>query len=268
MKTALTIAGSDSSGGAGIQADIKTFQAHGVFGMSAVTAVTVQNTRGVFGVQDIRPDIVRDQILCLFDDIEVHALKIGMVPNAEVIEAVADALSRINRSPVILDPVMVSTSGYDLMRQNARDALIRCLFPLCDLVTPNLTEVETLTGKSVQNVEQMKTAAWDILELGAPGVVIKGGHLTTDAVDVVCDGSQLIELKSERVDTRNTHGTGCTFSAAIAANMATGYDFFESIRRAKAYVTGALKHAFPLGKGYGPTHHFYDVYARAGMESS
>ncbi|MDP2647564.1 MAG: bifunctional hydroxymethylpyrimidine kinase/phosphomethylpyrimidine kinase [Desulfobacterales bacterium] len=260
MRVALTIAGSDPSGGAGIQADIKTFQAHGVYGLSAITAVTVQNTQKVYAVQEIRPEIVYDQISRLFEDIEIHAVKIGMVSRIRLIDSVAAALSRVNRPPVVLDPVMISTSGFALLKFNAGKALVKRLFPLADVVTPNIHEARALTGKEIRNVAQMKEAAREILELGAPKVVIKGGHLVETATDVLYDGKEFRTLDGQRIQTRNAHGTGCTFSSAIAANLALGKDFFEAAENAKAYITEAIKHSLSIGKGSGPTHHFFNFY--------
>ena len=267
MRIALTIAGSDSSGGAGIQADLKTFQAIGVFGMSAVTAVTVQNTQKVYAIQEMRPEIVHGQIVCLFDDIPVHAVKIGMVASVPLIEAIAEALGRIERlPPVVLDPVMISKSGYALLQPDAQEALVRHLFPLARVVTPNLPEAEALLGKKITDIDAMKTAAREISALGAKMVVVKGGHLGRgSATDVLFDGEKIRLLESRRIDTVNTHGTGCTFSSAIAAHMAQGESFFDAVTQAKAYISGAIANALSLGKGCGPTHHFFDLYRRAGM---
>jgi len=266
MKVALTIAGSDSSGGAGIQADLKTFQAHGVFGMSAVTAVTVQNTQKVYDIQEIEPRIVHDQITCLFDDIKIDAVKIGMVSGIELIKAIARALQAVNPPPVVLDPVMISKSGYCLLNQNAQGALVDNLFPLAEVITPNIYEAEALIGKKINNVDEMKNAAQEILNLGVKKVVVKGGHLEEDrATDVLYDGKEYKELHSHRVETKNTHGTGCTFSSAIAANIALGKRFFEAVSLAKEYITGAIEHSLSIGQGHGPTHHFFDLYAQAGI---
>jgi hydroxymethylpyrimidine/phosphomethylpyrimidine kinase len=263
---ALTIAGSDSSGGAGIQADLKTFQALGVFGMSAITAVTVQNTQKVYAVQEISPQIVHDQIVCLFDDTPIDAVKIGMVAGVALIEAIAAALASVRCPVVVLDPVMVSKSGYSLLAPDARSALIARLFPLATVVTPNIPEAEVLLGDTIGNEGQMREAARRIAAMGVAKVVVKGGHLkTATAMDIVFDGARMEDLTAERIPTRNTHGTGCTFSSAIAAHMARGIDFIQSVQRAKQYVTGAIANALPIGKGHGPTHHFYDLYARAGM---
>ena len=267
MQVALTIAGSDSSGGAGIQADLKTFQAHGVFGMSAVTAVTVQNTQKVYAIQEMEPGIVHDQITCLFDDVEIHAVKIGMVSSIELIQAIAKALKAVKLPSVILDPVMISKSGYRLLNQDAQDALVHQLFPLSDIITPNIYEAEVLINNKISTVDEMKIAAQEILKLGAKNVVVKGGHLGEDrATDILYDGQEFKDLESQRIETKNTHGTGCTFSSAIAANIALGKGFFEAVTLAKAYITGAIEHALSIGQGHGPTHHFYDLYAKAGMK--
>jgi len=266
MKVALTIAGSDSSGGAGIQADIKTFQAHGVYGMSAITAVTVQNTQKVYDIQEIHPKIVAAQINCLFDDIMIHAVKIGMVSSIELIEAIAGALSTVN-APVVVDPVMISNSGYKLLKQDAQDALVKHLFPLAEVVTPNIHEAEALINQKIRTIEEMKVAAQQILEMGAKKVVVKGGHLEGDhATDILYNGSSYRELTRRRVKTFNTHGTGCTFSSAIAANLALDKDFFDAATLAKDYITGAIEHSLSIGHGHGPTHHFYDLYARAKID--
>jgi hydroxymethylpyrimidine/phosphomethylpyrimidine kinase len=266
MKVALTIAGSDSSGGAGIQADLKTFQAHGVFGMSAVTAVTVQNTQKVYHIQEMTPRIVHDQITCLFDDSEIHAVKIGMVSSIELIQAIAKALKVVEPPPVVLDPVMISKSGYRLLNQDAQDALTQYLFPLSEVVTPNIYEAEVLIGETIRTVDEMKAAAKKIMKLGADKVVVKGGHLGGGrATDILFDGQEFKVLESRRVETKNTHGTGCTFSSAIAANIALGKGFFEAVALAKTYITGAIENSLSIGQGHGPTHHFFDLYARAGM---
>lgn len=266
MRVALTIAGSDSSGGAGIQADLKTFQAHGVFGMSAVTAVTVQNTQKVYDIQEMRPKIVHDQITCLFDDIEIHAVKIGMVSSIKLIQAISKALKSVKPPPIVLDPVMISKSGYRLLNQDAQEALKKHLFPLAEIITPNIYEAQALIDRKIKNIDDMKSVARDILKLGVKKVVVKGGHLEDDrATDILYDGHEFKKLQSRRVETKNTHGTGCTFSSAIAANIALGKDFFEAATLAKAYITGAIEQALSVGKGHGPTHHFFDLYAKAGL---
>ena len=268
MRVALTIAGSDSSGGAGIQADLKTFQAHGVYGMSAITAVTVQNTQKVYDIQEIDPSIVRDQIVCLFEDIKIDAVKIGMVSSIELIQTIAKALTAVKPPPIILDPVMISKSGYRLLNQDAQDALTHDLFPLAEVVTPNIFEAEALVGRKIVTVDDMKRAAYDILNLGAKKVVVKGGHLEEDrATDILYDGLEFNALKSQWIETKNTHGTGCTFASAIAANMALGKSFTEAVTLSKAYITGAIERSLSIGQGHGPPHHFFDLYDRAGLST-
>ena len=268
MRTALTIAGSDSSGGAGIQADLKTFQAHGVFGMSAITAVTVQNTREVAAIQEMTPEIVRGQIDCLFEDIAIQAVKIGMVASTTLIETIAATLARHTLPPVVLDPVMISKSGFPLLQEAAQSALVEHLFPLAEVVTPNIHEAESLIRRPIETLAAMKDAARAIRDLGARKVVVKGGHLgAAQATDILYDGQNFEELSAARVDTRNTHGTGCTFSSAIAANLALGKPFFEAVAHAKDYISGAIAHSLDIGQGHGPTHHFFDLYRRAGMET-
>jgi len=266
LKVALTIAGSDSSGGAGIQADLKTFQALGVYGMSAITAVTVQNTQKVYAIQEIDPQIVHDQITCLFEDITIHAVKIGMVSSVKLIQAIAGALHKVPRPRVVLDPVMISKSGYPLLKEDARQALVADLFPLAEVVTPNIHEAEALVGAAITNQDQMTRAAREIIQLGAAKVVVKGGHLAgSQATDILYDGRSFYHLATPRLETPNTHGTGCTFSAAIAAYLAKGASFFDAVQQAKHYITGAIAHGLSIGKGHGPTHHFYDLYRKARM---
>ncbi|SRR6056297_2948995 len=260
MQTALTIAGSDSSGGAGIQADLKTFQAHGVFGMSAVTAVTVQNTQKVYAVQTIDPDIVSGQIVRVFEDIGVNAVKIGMVAGSELINSIAGALKTVSLPLVVLDPVMISKSGYPLLPEEARTTLVEKLFPLADVVTPNIYEAELLAGFSINDIAGMKKAAAAMLAAGAKKAVIKGGHLTgSQAADIIYDGEYHKEMASHRIDTASTHGTGCTFSSALAANLALGRDFFPAAESAKRYITEAIRRAPGLGRGAGPLNHMVTV---------
>jgi hydroxymethylpyrimidine/phosphomethylpyrimidine kinase len=269
MKVALTVAGSDSSGGAGIQADLKTFQALGVFGTSAITAVTVQNTQKVYAIQEIEPRIVHDQIVCLFDDMTINAVKIGMVASVSLIEAIAEALTRVTAPPVVLDPVMISKSGYALLNSDARQALIEKLFPLAEVVTPNIHEAEALTNMRIASERKMQDCTRKILELGASKVVLKGGHMEgASATDILYDGNRFESIQAPRIDTPNTHGTGCTFSSAIAAHLALGFSFFDAVGRAKDYISGAIAHSLNIGKGHGPTHHFFDLYARAGLSQN
>ena len=246
MKHLLTIAGSDSSGGAGIQADLKTFAAHGTFGMSVITAVTAQNTQGVTMVQDIDAGVIEAQIDAVFDDIRVDAVKIGMVSRPEIIKTIADRLRYYKPQIVVLDPVMISKSGYPLLAPEACATLVQELLPLATLVTPNLPEAER------------------ILELGAKAVLVKGGHLNGSADDLLFDGSTERWFMGDRIDTKNTHGTGCTLSSSLAANLAQGLSLADAVAASKAYVTEAIEYSLPIGGGCGPTHHFVDLYRKAG----
>ncbi|MDP4088473.1 MAG: bifunctional hydroxymethylpyrimidine kinase/phosphomethylpyrimidine kinase [Bacillota bacterium] len=271
MKKVLTVAGSDCSGGAGIQADLKSFSAQGVYGMSVITAITAQNTQGVFAVQDITPEIIGQQMDAIFTDIEVDAVKIGMVSQAASIEIISEKLRQYKPSKVVLDPVMISKSGYSLLQPSAKSALLAELLPLAYVITPNIPEAEAiLEGKlgkafKIQNVEDMTRAAKEIRELGPEFVLVKGGHLEASAVDVLFDGETAVYFNEDRVNTKNTHGTGCTLSSAIAANLALGYSVVESIKISKAYITDAIRHSLDIGKGVGPTNHFYTLYKRAGL---
>lgn len=265
MKKALTIAGSDSSGGAGIQADLKTFSAHGVFGMSVITAITAQNTQGVFAVQDISPEIIAKQIDAIFDDIDVDALKIGMVSVIDTIKVIAEKLKANNFKKIILDPVMISKSGYSLLQPEASDALIKHLLPLAMVITPNIPEAEVITGLHIETIEDMKKAARAIHSLGAAHVLIKGGHMQDDATDILFDGTNYFEYHGQRIDTKNTHGTGCTLSSSITANIAKGMSVEKAIAESKKYITTAIEHSLDIGKGVGPTNHFYELYKKAGM---
>ena len=258
MNTALSVAGSDSCAGAGIQADLKTFHAHGVYGLTAITAVTVQNTQKVSAVQEMDPEIVRDQMLCLFEDIEIQAVKVGMVFNVSIIEAIARAFEAVKPSRVVIDPVMISKSGYALLQEEAQEALIKRLLPLAHVLTPNLMEAGTILGRDIQGVKAMKEAARAICDLGPASVVLKGGHLDRDkATDVFYDGQEVFELPGTFTQTTSTHGTGCTFSSAIAANLALGRSLPEAVHQAKAYISEAIAQGLSIGQGHGPTHHFY-----------
>lgn len=267
MFRALTIAGSDCSGGAGIQADLKSFSANGVFGMSVITAITAQNTQGVFGIQDINEDMIRDQIRVIFDDIRVDAIKIGMVSKIESIKAIGQALKEINDIPqIVLDPVMVSKSGFKLLSDNAKETLINELFPIATLITPNLPEAEEILGVSIKTLDEMKEAAVKLKELGPKYILVKGGHLEDDATDLLYDGENFIYFKQDRIDNKNTHGTGCTLSSAIAANLAKGMNIKDAVKEGKRYVTVAIEHGIELGHGVGPTNHFYELYKLANIE--
>jgi hydroxymethylpyrimidine/phosphomethylpyrimidine kinase len=265
MKKLLTIAGSDSSGGAGIQADLKTFSAHGVFGMSVITAVTAQNTQGVFAVQDINPDLIFKQIEAIFDDISVDGVKIGMVSQVQTIKVIADQLKKYNAQNIVLDPVMVSKSGYHLLNPDAEKTLIGKLLPLATLVTPNIPEAEVITGLSIHSIKDMEKAAQRIFEMGARNVLLKGGHLDDSSTDILFNGDKYIHYTASRIQTKNTHGTGCTLSSAIASNLALGYDIVQSVKAAKEYITTAIMYSLDIGKGVGPTHHFYLLYKKAGL---
>ncbi|QNO13877.1 bifunctional hydroxymethylpyrimidine kinase/phosphomethylpyrimidine kinase [Alkalicella caledoniensis] len=265
MKNLLTIAGSDSSGGAGIQADLKTFSAHGTFGMSVITAVTAQNTQGVFAVENISPDVVGAQIDAIFTDIEVDAVKVGMVSQTEIIKIIAEKLKKYKFKKVVIDPVMISKSGYHLLEPEAKKALIEELVPLAYVVTPNIPEAEELTGIKIDKFDDMEKAAISIKSMGAQNVLIKGGHLETEATDILYDGEKFHYLKGEKIPTKNTHGTGCTLSSAIAANIGRGLSVIDAVKGSKEYIIVAIENALQIGKGVGPTHHFYNLYKGAGM---
>jgi len=265
LKKVLTIAGSDSCGGAGIQADLKTFSAHGVYGMSVITAVTAQNTQGVFGVLDITPEMIERQIEAVLDDISVDAVKLGMVANSKTIKIIAQALEKYQIKNLVVDPVMVSKSGYHLLQPEAKHALAKYLIPMATVVTPNLFEAEAITGMRVATLDQMKKAAIQINKMGAKHVLVKGGHLEGDAIDVLYDGDDFQYFNSPRIHTQNTHGTGCTLSSAIASNLANEMNISLAVEKAKEYITIAIEQSFSIGKGVGPTHHFYELYRKAGI---
>src|SRR5215204_7407184 len=254
---ALTIAGSDSGGGAGIQADLKTFSALGVYGMSVLTAITAQNTLGVTAVAEVPVDVITAQIDAVLSDIGVGAVKTGMLSSAEIIETVADGIGRHKVARLVVDPVMVATSGDHLLRPDAVETLRSVLLPMATVATPNLPEAEVLLGRSVASVSEMREAARALVDLGPQSVIVKGGHLEGDAVDVFYDGTDMLELSAKRIDTTSTHGTGCTLASAIAANLALGHGLSDAVRNAKAYLTEAIAHAYPVGQGHGPVHHFY-----------
>lgn len=266
MKKALTIAGSDSGGGAGIQADLKTFAAHGVFGMSVITAITAQNTLGVTAVQDILPEVIAAQIAAIFDDMGTDAVKIGMVSQPETIRTIAAGLRKYPAPFVVVDPVMISKSGYHLLQPAAEQILVTELLPLATVVTPNIPEAETILGRHIATLADMESAARDIHTLGPRAVLLKGGHRSEDATDILFDGQSCRRLEAPRVPTKNTHGTGCTLSSAIAANLANGLSVPAAVAAAKRYITVAIEHALPIGQGVGPTHHFYELYKKAGMD--
>ena len=261
MRTALTIAGSDSGGGAGIQADLKTFAAHGVFGTSAVTAITAQNTLGVTAWQAMPADLVTAQIEAVAADFDLRAVKVGMLATAAIVEAVAAAIMELDLPDVVVDPVMVATGGDRLLDEDAIEAIKRELMPHTRVLTPNVPEAEALSGMGIASVDDMRSAARRILASGPRVVLVKGGHLTgPESVDVVVTAHESFDLRRPRVETTSTHGTGCTLSSAIAANLALGLELRPALERAREYVDGAIRHAPGLGRGHGPLGHFWRVY--------
>lgn len=259
MKTALTIAGSDSSGGAGIQADLKAMTLNGVFAMSAITALTAQNTTGVTDIMDVNPEFLNSQMDAIFTDIYPDAIKIGMVSDKELIESIAAKLIEYDAKNIVLDPVMVATSGSKLLKDDAIDALKERLIPLADLITPNIPEAEILSGITIKDDKDMEKAAKDIADKFAVNVLLKGGHAINDANDFLFLDGKGIWIRGDRIDNENTHGTGCTLSSAIAANLAKGKDIEEAVRLSKKYLEGALKDGLNLGKGHGPMNHAFDI---------
>jgi hydroxymethylpyrimidine kinase/phosphomethylpyrimidine kinase len=249
----LTIAGSDSGGGAGIQADLKVITCLGGFGMSAITALTAQNTVGVFGIHPVQPDFVARQISACLDDIGADAAKTGMLCNAGVVHAVADTLQEKGIKNLVVDPVMISKHGNRLLDEDAEQAIMERILPLARIITPNLPEAEQLVGFEVADMPSMRRAAKAILKMGPDAVIVKGGHLEGMAIDLLFDGDSFHEFPSERIETKNTHGTGCSFSAALATELAHGSSILDAARRAKLFITEAIRHSLPLGKGYGPT---------------
>ena len=262
MYKALTIAGSDSSGGAGIQADIKTMTAHGIYAMSVITALTAQNTTGVYGIMPVSADFVARQLDCVFQDITPDAVKIGMVSDAAVIEVIADRLISYEVKNIVLDPVMVATSGSRLSTDSAVEALVKKLFPIASVITPNIPEAEYLCEMKIATTADMEKAA-DVLSAKTGGaVIIKGGHLTESADDLLYSNGKSCWLRSPRVENSNNHGTGCTLSSAIACGLATGLDIQTAFANAKAYITGALGAGLDLGKGSGPLNHCFNIEER------
>ena len=269
LKTALTIAGSDCSGGAGIQADLKTMTMNGVFAMSAVTALTAQNTTGVRAIQESAPDFLKQQIDAVFEDIYPDAVKIGMVASAELIRVIADRLKYFDAKNVVVDPVMVATSGSALMKTDAIQTLIDELLPVSALVTPNIPEAEILSGLKIENDNDMIAAAKKIGDAYHCSVLLKGGHSINDANDLLYANGELVWFTGKRINNSNTHGTGCTLSSAIAANLAKGFTLTESVNRAKEYISDALEAMLDLGQGSGPMHHAFDLqgeYAKAAVK--
>jgi len=264
----LTIAGSDSGGGAGIQADLKTFSALGCFGMSAIAALTAQNTVAVKGIYKVSPDFVAEQINAVIEDIGVDAVKIGMLQSPEIIKTVADRLKNYGIEKIVLDPVMVAKSGDKLLQDDAIDALKKELIPITEIITPNIPEAEVLTNTKIEDQNSIEKASKLLADLGAKSVLIKGGHSgadeSSDCLLIKKDNTryEIIWLKSARIESKNTHGTGCTLSSAIASFLAKGCSTVESVKSAKAYITAAIKAGadFELGKGHGPVHHFHNLW--------
>ena len=259
MKTALTIAGSDSSGGAGIQADIKTMTANGVYATSAITALTAQNTTGVYGILESTPEFLANQLDCVFTDIFPDAVKTGMVSSTALIAVIADKLRQYGARNIVVDPVMVATSGARLISEEAVDALKEKLLPLATLLTPNIPEAEVLSGMTIADPAGMERAARAISEQYGCAVLCKGGHQISDADDLLWRNGAGVWFRGRRIQNSNTHGTGCTLSSAIAANLAKGYDLDQSVQRAKDYISGALAAMLDLGKGSGPMDHMFDL---------
>jgi len=253
----MTIAGSDSGGGAGIQADLKTFSAFGVFGTSALTAITAQNTVGVTAVHEIPTDVIAAQIDAVITDIGADAVKTGMLSSPDIVATVADAIRRHGISNLVVDPVMVAKSGDRLLREEAIATICDDLIPLARVVTPNIPEAEDLTGRSIESDDDVRRAAEAILSMGAKSVVIKGGHRDGPPTDILYDGKEFMEFTAERIPSTSTHGTGCTFASAVAAGLAHGLETPAAVKRAKEYVTAAISAAYPVGQGHGPLHHFH-----------
>ena len=262
MKTALTVAGSDCSGGAGIQADLKTMTMNGVYAMSAITALTAQNTTGVRAIQESTPEFLKEQIDAVFEDIFPDAVKIGMVSSRELIRVIADRLRCHKAKNVVVDPVMVATSGSALIKNDAIEALIEELLPIATLVTPNIPEAQVLSGLTIETKEDMVTAARRIGDSCHCAVLLKGGHSINDANDLLYDNGESVWFEGKRINNPNTHGTGCTLSSAIASNLAKGFTLVESVQRAKDYISDALAAMLDLGNGSGPMMHNFDLHGK------
>jgi hydroxymethylpyrimidine/phosphomethylpyrimidine kinase len=259
VKKVLTIAGSDCSGGAGIQADIKTITAHKTYAMSVITALTAQNTTGVHGIVEIDCEFVGEQLDCIFTDIFPDAVKIGMVSSADIIEIISQKLIGYGAKNIVIDPVMFSTSGHALISSGAMNSLVTKLLPLGDIITPNIPEAQNLCGFEIHTKNDMIEAARKISRSLKGGILIKGGHLDEDANDLLYNNDKLVWFEGKKIDNPNTHGTGCTLSSAIACNMANGFDIETCIKRAKNYITGSLNSQLNLGKGRGPLNHCYNM---------
>lgn len=262
VKKCLTIAGSDCSGGAGIQADLKAFSAHGCYGASVITSVVAENTSRVISVHNVPVKEIEAQIDAVFEDIEIDSVKLGMLPTVEIIRAVAAKLREYRPAHIVCDPVMVATSGDALSENNVAGAFIAHLFPLSDLITPNIVETETFLGGYIDGAPDMEESARILCEYGAKAVLVKGGDLDGEnSVDVLFDGKEYTTFSVKRVDSPNTHGTGCTLSSAIAANLALGQPLVEAVKNAKNYITAAIENSYTVGKGHSPVHHFYKLWS-------
>lgn len=259
MKTALSIAGSDSSGGAGIQADMKTMAMNGVYAMTAITALTAQNTTGVQGIHEVPTEFLAMQIDSVFTDIVPDAVKIGMVASAELVETIGKKLSEHHAKNIVVDPVMIATSGSALAKGGAVERMQEVIFPLATVITPNIPEAEVLSGMKIQTAEEMEEAAKLLGQKYDCAVLVKGGHAVSDASDVLWAKGDIVWFHGKHIDNPNTHGTGCTLSSAIASNLAKGYPLTEAIERAKAYISGALSAMLDLGQGSGPLDHLFDL---------
>ena len=257
MKKVLTIAGSDCSGGAGIQADLKTFSAHGTYGMSVITSVVAENTCKVTSIHNVPVNIIEDQLDAVFADIEPDAVKVGMLSNEQVMHAVAEKLKQYQVKNAVIDPVMIAKGGCALMQPEAHEALVKEMIPLSYLLTPNIPEASEILKMDIDSIEDMKKACELIHRLGAKNVLVKGGHFEGDPTDVLYDGTEFYCLTGKRIDSKNTHGTGCTLSSAIAANLANGLSLEQAVKQGKDYVTNAILYTTPIGHGHGPTNHFY-----------
>lgn len=262
MKKVLTIAGSDCSGGAGVQADLKTFSAHGTFGMSVITSVVAENTCKVISIHNVPIDVIKDQMDAVFTDIRPDAVKVGMLSDKEVMDAVAEKLKQYQVTKAVIDPVMIAKGGCALMQEDALNTLIEEIIPLAYLLTPNIPEAETITGEEIRSIADMKKACQMIYGLGAKNVLVKGGHFEGEPLDVLYDGEEFYTFSGKRIESKNTHGTGCTLSSAITAQLAKECTIEEAVRKGKDYVTNAIRYAIPFGHGHGPTNHFYEWFQK------
>lgn len=266
MKNILTIAGSDSCGGAGIQADLKAMSAQGTYGMSVITAITAQNTKGVFAVQELDLDIIKKQIEVLYEDIDISSVKIGMLSSSDIIKTVHETLARVKAKNIVIDPVMISKSGYYLLKEDAIEAL-KDFLKIGTLVTPNIPEAEVLSDMKIETEEDMIKAAKRIKSFGAKNVLIKGGHREDNCTDILLtENDEIVRFEGVRFETKNTHGTGCTLSSTIASYIGKGMSVEEAVKLGKEYISEAIKNSFSIGEGVGPVGHFIDLYKKAGVD--